>query len=207
MAEALNVEVREPQGKRAARRLRSGGAIPGILYGHGEANVSLAVPKLQISTAVRRGSRVVELKGAVNEKAFIRDLQWDVYGVDILHVDFARVSEHERITLQVAVELRGQAPGVKAGGVVELSVHELEIECEALRIPEKLEVSINELELDGAITAGQVKLPPGVTLVSDPDVVIVHCVQPVDHEEALGGEGGGAEPEVIGRKPDEETEE
>jgi large subunit ribosomal protein L25 len=206
MAEALNVEVREPQGKRAARRLRTSGVIPGILYGHGETNVSLAVPKLQIATAVRRGARVVELKGAVNEKAFIRDLQWDVYGVDILHVDFARVSEHERITLQVAVELRGQAPGAKAGGVVELMVHELEIECEALRIPEKLEVNVNELELDGAVTAGQIKLPPGVTLVSDPEAVVVHCVQPVEHDESLGGEGG-AEPEVIGRKPDEETEE
>ena len=126
------------------------GTIPGILYGHGEANVNLAVPMRRISSAVRHGIRVVELKGVVNEKAFIRDLQWDVYGVDILHVDFARVSEHERIELRVTVELRGQAPGLKEGGVVELLVHDLEIECEALRIPEKLEVNVNELQLDGS---------------------------------------------------------
>ena len=206
MAEVLNVHVREPQGKRAARRLRGDGAIPGILYGHGEANVSLAVPALEISTALRRGSRVVELKGALNEKAFIRDLQWDVYGIDILHVDFARVSEHERIELRVAVEMRGQAPGIKAGGMVELLVHDLEVECEALSIPEKIEINVNELQLDGSIAAGDIKLPPGVTLVSDPHTLVVHCVLPLDQEE-MAGEAGTAEPEVIGRKPDEETEE
>ncbi len=151
--------------------------------------------------------RVVELKGAVNEKAFIRDLQWDVYGVDILHVDFARVSEHERIELRVAVEIRGQAPGIKDGGVVELLVHELEIECEALNIPEKMGVSVNELQLNGSITAGDIKLLPGVKLVSDPETIVVHCVLPLTQEEPIPGEAGAGEPEVIGRKPEEEAEE
>lgn len=207
MAEALNVKVRPAQGKRAARRLRAQGTIPGILYGHGEANVNLAVPTTEISSAVRHGVRVVELKGVVNEKAFIRDLQWDVYGVDILHVDFARVSEHERIELRVAVELRGQAPGLKEGGVVELLVHDLEVECEALRIPEKLEINVNELQLDGSITAGQIKLPPGVTLVSDAETLVVHCILPLVQDEAALLEAGAGEPEVIGRKPEEEPEE
>jgi large subunit ribosomal protein L25 len=207
MAEALNVKVRPPQGKRAARRLRAQGTIPGILYGHGEANVSLAVPTNEITSAIRHGARVVELKGVVNEKAFIRDLQWDVYGVDILHVDFARVSEHERIELRVTVEVRGQAPGLKEGGVVELLVHDLEIECEALRIPEKLEVNVNELQLDGSIAAGEIKLPPGVTLVTDPETLIVHCVLPLVQDEAALLEAGAGEPEVIGRKPEEEGEE
>jgi large subunit ribosomal protein L25 len=207
MADILNVEKRAQHGKRNARRLRAAGSIPAILYGHGEANVPLTVPADALKTAVRHGSRVVELKGAAKEKAFIRELQWDVYGQDILHADFSRVSEHERLQLRVAIELRGQAAGTKAGGVVEQSAHELEIECEALRIPEKIEVQIGELELDGAIHAGQIKLPEGVVLLTDPEQVIVQCVTPMAEGEAPAVEAGTAEPEVIGRKAEDEPAE
>ena len=207
MAEVLNVEVRDGCGKREARRLRRAGSIPAILYGHGEANVSLAVSADEMATVMRHGGRVVELKGSVNEKAFIRDMQWDTYGTDVMHVDFARVSEHERIDLQVAIELRGHAPGVKDGGVVEQVVHELEIECEASSIPEKLELNLNELKLGESLTAADVRLPDGVTLLSDPEIVVVHCVKPLAEHEGEAGEGVTAEPEIIGRKPDEGPEE
>jgi large subunit ribosomal protein L25 len=206
MAEALNVQNRKQHGKRDARRLRAAGSIPAILYGHGEANIPLSVPADALSTAVRHGSRVVELSGAVQEKAFIRELQWDVYGLSVLHVDFSRVSEHERLELRVPVELRGQARGVKAGGVIEHLIHELEIECEALQIPEKIEVSVAELDLDGAIHAGELKLPSGVVLLADPDQVVVQCVMPQAEQEIPGMEAAAtAEPEVIGRKAEEEA--
>ncbi len=205
MADVLNVEVRTADGKRVARRLRRNGAVPAILYGHGESNVSLSLKADQISAAVRHGSRVVELQGAANEKAFIRDLQWDVYGVDILHVDFARVSEHERISVEVKVGLRGEAPGIKDGGVVEHLVHEVEIECEALSIPEKLFLSINELKVGDSFLVSAIHLPSGVTLLSDPDQIAVQCVVPVEAEEAEPGEGA-AEPEVIGRKAEEDSD-
>lgn len=206
MADVLKVELRQAEGKRVARRLRRDGTVPAILYGHGESNVALAVKSEQIAAAVRHGSRVVELQGAANEKALIRALQWDVYGVDILHVDFTRVSEHERIHVKVPVVLRGEAPGVKDGGTVEHLVHDVEIECEALAIPEKLYLSINELRVGDSLKVGDVQLPPGVTLLSDSDQVAVQCNLPVEAEEEAPGETG-AEPEVIGRKAEEETEE
>jgi large subunit ribosomal protein L25 len=205
MAEALNVKKRETRGKRNAKRMRYAGTIPAVLYGHGEESKSLTVVADEMALVVRHGGRVVELKGDVNEKAFIRAMQWDVYGTEVLHVDFTRVSEHERVEVKVSVELRGQAPGVKDGGAVEHIVHEIEIECEALSIPEKIEVSIKELKIGDTITAAEVKLPEGATLISDPDDVIVHCV--IHREEEEGeGEGGTAEPEVIGRKADDEGE-
>src|SRR5207248_4574726 len=126
MAESLNVKARKGKGKREARRLRRGGIIPAILYGHGEKNVSLSVPSDELSTAMRHGSRVVELKGAVQEKALIRDMQWDTYGIDVVHVDFARVSEHERVHVKVKLELRGHPIGAKDGGITEQLIHELE---------------------------------------------------------------------------------
>jgi large subunit ribosomal protein L25 len=205
MSEALSVHNRQQHGKRVARRLRAAGSIPAILYGHGETNVALTVAAEELSAAVRHGSRVVELKGAVKEKAFIRELQWDVYGLEILHVDFSRVSEHERLELRVTVELRGQARGLKAGGVIEHLAHELEIECEALQIPEKIEVQVAELDLDGVIHAGELKLPPGVVLLTDPDQVVVQCVLPQEESEGTGAEAGAAEPEVIGRKAEDEA--
>ncbi len=205
MAEALNVKKRETRGKRNAKRMRFAGTIPAILYGHGEENQSLVVVADEMASVVRHGGRVVELKGDVNEKAFIRAMQWDVYGTHVMHVDFTRVSEHERVEVKVSVELRGQSPGVKDGGAIEHLVHEIEIDCEALSIPEKIEVNISELKIGDSITAGELKLPAGMTLISDPDDVIVHCVVHRDEEEEAG-EGGTAEPEVIGRKAGEEEE-
>jgi large subunit ribosomal protein L25 len=207
MAETLNVKPRESRGKREARRLRRSGHIPAVLYGHGEANRSLEVVADEMSLVVRRGGRVVELKGAVNEKALIRELQWDTYGAHVLHVDFTRVSEHERIQVKVPVELRGQAVGAKDGGVIEHFVHEVEIECEALAIPDKLELSINDLKIGESLTAGDIKLPPGVELISDADAVIVHCAEARAEAEEAAAPAAGAEPEVIGRKAEEEAAE
>jgi large subunit ribosomal protein L25 len=205
MAEILDVVPRKADGKRVARRLRTAGSVPAILYGHKEACVALAIKSEQLSSVVRHGTRVVELRGAANEKAFIRDLQWDVYGVGILHVDLTRVSEHERIQVEIKVELRGEAPGIKNGGVLEHLLHEVEIDCEALSIPEKLFVSVNELNVGNSLLASSVVLPAGAKLLTDPDAVVVQCVVPVEVDETAGAEAG-AEPEVIGRKADDEAE-
>jgi large subunit ribosomal protein L25 len=208
MAETLNVQMRELRGKRNAKRLRQTGAVPAVLYGHGEQNLSLAIQSAEIAAVVRHGSRVVDLGGALKEKALIKHLQWDVYGTEVLHVDFSRVSEHERVEVRVPLKLRGQAPGVKEGGVIELLVHEVEIDCEAVSIPDHLEINVNELHIDGSLTADKIKLPEGVKLLTDPETIVVHCTPPAAEEEAEAGVGEGAEPEIIGRKPeDEEGEE
>ncbi len=206
MAENLQVEARSNQGKHHNRRLRRAGSIPAVLYGHGEQSVSLSVQHEAFLTALRHGSRLVQLQGAVSESALIRDLQWDTYGVDVLHIDFARVSADERIHVTVAVELRGQSPGVRAGGVIQHLVHQVEIECLAVAIPDKLLVNINHLELLASITVGQIELPQGVKVLDDPEAIAVQCVEPAaDVEEAAGGVEG-AEPEVIGRKAEDEEE-
>ncbi len=207
MAESLNVEVRKSHGKRNAKRLRNGGAIPAVLYGHGEQTISLAVPRDQFSTALRHGSRLVQLQGGVNESALIRDLQWDTYGTGVLHIDFTRVSADERIEVTVSVELRGQAPGARQGGVVQHLVHQIEIECLATAIPEKIQLNINHLEIGSEIKVSELELPQGVKLLSDGDAVAVQCVEPVAEVEEAAGLTEGAEPEVIGRKPEAEEEE
>src|SRR5262249_53785941 len=154
-----------PGGKRPARRLRAEGKIPANLYGHGEANLALAIKAEEVAAMVRHGARVIDLKGAANEKAFVRDLQWDTYGTHVLHLDLTRVSADERLTVKVAVELRGTAIGAKEGGVVEQVVHDVDIECLAIEIPEKLFLKIADLKLGEDLTAKAIELPPGAKLM------------------------------------------
>jgi large subunit ribosomal protein L25 len=207
MAETLEVQVRDTLGTRNTRRLRRAGSIPAVLYGHGQPNVCLTVSAEQLEAAVRHGSRLVMLTGAVSERAFVRDLQWDTFGLHPLHVDLTRVSEHEKVKVTVAVELRGEAPGVRAGGVINHLIHELDIECEVTAIPEKLFVSINQLKLGDSITIANMGIPAGVVVQGDVEEIVVECVEPAAEVEETTAEAAAGEPEVIGRKKEEEGEE
>jgi len=204
MAEQLKVETRNTRGKRHARRQRAAGQVPAVLYGHGQEVVGLSVEASALATAMRHGARLVELSGAVTESAFLRAVQWDTFGTAVLHVDFTRVSADERIEVTLPVDLKGTAPGVKQGGVVQHLVHEVEIECPAGSIPEKLFLNINKLELDQSLLASDIDLPAGATLISADDAVVALCELPQEVEEQEAGAGEAAEPELIGRKPAED---
>lgn len=206
-AQTLTVKLRDSHGKRRNRRLRDAGLIPAVLYGHKQETQSLSLPVEELEAVVRHGNRFVELQGDVKEKAFIKDVQWNTWGNRILHVDFARVSEHEKITVTVPVELRGEAPGTKEGGVVKHMLHSIELECEAASIPEKIEVNINQLEFNQVIHVGDLELPTGAKASLDSATIVVSCMAQVEvaEEDVTGDE---AEPELIGRKKtDEEGEE
>jgi large subunit ribosomal protein L25 len=208
---ALAAKSRTENGSQAARKLRRSGRIPAVLYGHKEDTVHLSVDLDEIVKALRHGARVVDLKteGGKDEKALIRDLQWDHLGKSLLHVDFARVSLDERIHVTVRLELRGVAPGVNAGGVLDQPLHELEVECLAISIPETIRVNIGELQMGGVIHVKDLTLPEGVTAQSDPDAIVVHVTLPEAETEpgAIPEGGGAAEPEVIGKAKEEEESE
>ncbi len=207
MSGELQVELRETRGRRSAQRLRKAGVVPAVLYGHGQENVALSVPAEPLHAMVRQGSRMVTLAGGVQESALIREVQWDTWGTHLLHVDFTRVSADEKLEVTVTVELRGEAPGARAGGVVSLSVHEVRLECPAGNIPDRLRVNINGLELDASITIADLQLPEGGTVIGDHSTVVVHCAEPVaELEEAEVSEAAPDEPEVLGRKEEEKEE-
>ncbi len=208
MTDVLNVSVRNELGSGPVRRLRRAGRTPAILYGHGEANVNLSIPTSEIKAALRHGSKLVDLQGSLSEKALIRIVQWDCYGSDVLHVDLTRVSESERVEVTVSLELKGEAPGVKEGGMVDHHLFDVEIECPAGEIPDKLVASIKNLHLGQSLTLADVVLPPHVTLVTPIDTVVVSCQAQGSagelEEEAAAGET--EEPEVIGRKAEDDEE-
>jgi large subunit ribosomal protein L25 len=209
MAESvvLVAQRRQGRGSKLARRLRQDGRVPAVIYGHKEETVSLSLVAEDLVKAIRHGVRVVDLQtdGGV-QKAFINDVQWDHLGKDVLHVDFTRVAADERIHVTVPLELRGIAPGVTGGGILDQPLHTLDVECEAVSVPESIRVNINELQLDGVIHVRDLTLPPGVVARTDPDVIVVHVTVPAAAVAAPAAEApaGQVGPEVIGRPRAEE---
>jgi large subunit ribosomal protein L25 len=208
MALQLAVQSRDTRGKHGNRRLRLAGQVPAVLYGHGLECVPLSVEADVLTSAIRHGSRLVQLTGAANESAFIRELQWDTWGTHIVHVDFTRISEHEIVEVRVPIELRGESPGVREGGVITQLIHDVELACPASAIPEKLAVNINQLALNGSVSLAALELPEGAKiLAADLEAVVVQCVVPVElPEEGAAAEAAPGEPEVIGGKEKEEGE-
>jgi large subunit ribosomal protein L25 len=204
----LPAEPRSEHGTRIARRLRRNGRVPAVIYGHKEATVPVTVPGEELLRAIRHGSRIIELKQADrSETALIREVQWDPLGHDILHVDFARVAADEKVTLPVPITLRGTAPGVVAGGVLNQFVHTLNVECLVTAIPDSIRINIGELQLEQSLHIRDLKLPEGVTVTGDPDAIIVQVVaKQVDEAAPAAPTAEQAEPEIIGRKEKEEEE-
>jgi large subunit ribosomal protein L25 len=203
-SESLEVMPREATGSSECRRMRKQGLVPAVLYGHGEECVNLVAKREAIEAVVRHGSVFVELHGAVTSGAVIRELQWDTFGTQPLHVDFVRASKTERVHVKVPLDMKGEAPGHRNGGLVTLVVHELELECTPDAIPDHLHAVINHLELGGSIKVRDLELPAGARVIADPDDVLVTCLKPGEKPESE--ETSAAEPEVIGRKAAEETE-
>jgi large subunit ribosomal protein L25 len=184
MSDAVKVRVqpRDPvrnrgTGTRAARRLRDRGLIPAIIYGHKEAVVPVTVTRDDVWRLVKAPGRLADLD--VNGKAetvLIRDVQWDHLGKEVLHLDFARVSAEEVIETEVALELRGQAAGIAAGGIVEHVVHTLRITCRAGSIPDSIKLDVSHLQVDEGLHVRDLALPPDVTAKADPDLLLVHVV-------------------------------
>ena len=138
---------------------------------------------------------MVSLTGGVNDTAILREVQWDAFGVEILHVDFTRVSQAEAVEVTLPVELHGEAPGTSEGGMLTFTLHELTIRCPASSIPEHLQVNIGGLHVGDAIHAGEVSLPAGATMVSPAHEVVVQIAKPAGA--ASEDASGAGEPELI----------
>lgn len=197
MSVALQVSLRESFGRRSSRRVRNSGQVPAILCGHGEPNVALAVGVDAVRAALKKHAHVVTLSGAVDQEALIKDVQYDYLGVEILHIDFGRVSKGERLELAVTVHAKGEAPAVREGGVVTLVLHEVEISCPAASVPDELTIDVSGLHMNQSLHASDIKLPEGVQLVTDGSAVVVTCTAPATEVEAAAAP---AEPEVIEEK-------
>jgi large subunit ribosomal protein L25 len=201
----LSVEKREKPGTTGSNALRRQGKIPAVVYGHGSKPEAIAIDAHAFGELLHHGARqkIVTLQGqGTNETAVVRSLQYHPVSHRILHADFQRVSANESIVATLAVVTAGIAPGVKdSGGVMDVVTHQLEVQGPASQIPEHLEVDVTKLALHEHITAADVQLPNGFTMVTPADTIVVAVEASRTErqlEEAAAGPTAAAEPQVIG---------
>ncbi|MBS3820372.1 MAG: 50S ribosomal protein L25 [Phycisphaerae bacterium] len=196
---------RETSGTRVARRLRKTGQIPAVVYGHGEETLPVSVEGHEIELVLLHGERLLELDlEGKSENVLLKEVQYDTFGQDVLHVDLNRVNLDERIEVAVPVVLVGTAEGMKEGGVLQQPVTEIHIQIAVRDLPEEIEVRVNDLKIWDKISLGEVELPAGATLLDDPDEVLCNVIEISEEELELEEEGEAPlQPEVIGEAEEE----
>lgn len=193
----LKAEVRSEFGKGFARRLRAAGKIPGVVYGHAVDVLHFAVDRLEMTAVVRnQGVNAVfelELEGE-QHLVMVKHIDQNVLTFDIDHIDLLSIKRGEKVEVEVPLVIEGEpAPGLMF--IQDADV--LLVESDVLNIPEEIAVSIEGLEDGTVVTAGDVTLPEGTTLVAEEDTVIVSISEPEVDEDveaaAEAAEEGGAE--------------
>ncbi len=174
------------------RRLRQTGLVPAVMYGHGEGTVLLTAPAKEIFKVVEAGSAIVQLSGDETGSAQIKEIQWDAFGDNVMHLDLARIDANEKVEVDVQLQLHGECPGEKDGGVVNLLQKQIAILCPANVVPDVLQVEVGELQVDATVSANAIVLPAGAELAGHPEDTIVTCVKPT--EDSADGEAEAAEP-------------
>jgi large subunit ribosomal protein L25 len=203
----LKAEPRTKRGSKESDRLRDRGIVPGNMYGHKQDAVALQVTEEAITHLVRAGTRVLDVEcGSEKTTALIREVQWDFLGNAIQHFDLQRVDPNEKLTVEVHVELKGTAPGVLGGGVLDHSLRTVTVECPVSQIPDNILVKIGALEIGQAIHIRELEVPPNTRILNNPEAIVVRIAKAMEVvlTAPAAGEEGAAQPEVIGRKAAEE---
>ena len=196
---SLKAESRTTLGTRGNRRLRETGIVPAVIYGHHQDVVPVQLNKKELSAHLAHGTHVftLDLSGKT-ESVLVKDVQYDTFGQEVLHVDFARVDLNERVEVSVAIELKGDPIGEKDGGVLQQILNELEIEVVVTEIPDVITVDVSGLKKDDEIRVSDLKLAAGIKILTDEEQLVCK-VEEVEEAAAEEPAEGAAEPEVIGK--------
>ncbi|GAB3143977.1 50S ribosomal protein L25/general stress protein Ctc [Micromonospora sonneratiae] len=210
----ISAEPRTEFGKGGARRTRRAGKVPAVLYGHGEKPKHIALPAREFAAAIRHGGAnqlfAIEISDGTQALALPKAIQRDPIKDTFEHVDLLLVRRGEKVAVEVPVQLVGEA------ATDTLIVHEhasLAVSAEATKVPDHLEASIEGMEAGSQVTAADVKLPAGVELTADPELIVAAVTaaptaeqlaatlpeveeEPVEAEEGVEGEEGAAEGET-----------
>jgi large subunit ribosomal protein L25 len=202
----ISVKVRSELGSRRNKRLRDAGFVPGVIYGHKEDVVPVTLPKKELVNHLNHGTHLFALAiDGKNENVLVKDVQYDHLGIEVIHVDFARVDLNERVEVTVPLVLKGEPKGEAEGGVLQQIVADLEIECLVTQIPHDIKHNVSEMALNDVVHIKDLKLPPGVRALQDEDMIVAQVKEVAEEAPAEVAEGA-AEPEIIGKAPEEGEE-
>jgi large subunit ribosomal protein L25 len=180
--ETLTVESRERVGTTSARALRRAGKIPGVLFGHGAPPRAIAISTKALDELLHRGGKNHLLTIAVDgvtDTAMLRGVERDALSHALISVDLQRIGASETIAAALPIVAVGVSPGVRdLSGVLDVLIHTLEVSGPADRIPDHIDVDVSGLGIREHLTAGQIVLPAGFTLVTPADTLVVTVEPP-----------------------------
>ncbi|MEN3185107.1 MAG: 50S ribosomal protein L25 [Atribacterota bacterium] len=203
----------EEKGKGGSRRLRKAGWIPAVLYskdsrgGKGEL-VKLPAREFEKVLYARHASHhllSLSLDGK-EKRSIIKEIQRNPVKNEVWHIDFYEVKADQKISLSVPVVVKGEAKGVKEGGILEVVTTELEIECLPETIPEAIVVDVSNLEIGDAVHVRELSVPQGVVVAESPDEVVVVITPPEVVAEVSVSAEETVEPKVISKGKAEKEE-
>lgn len=203
---SLKAEIRDKAGTKQSSKLRKGGKIPAIVYGHKKEPMAISLDKHAFVEGLHHGHRLIDVQiDGQKETMLVKEVQYDHLSRDVVHADLMRVSETETVKVEVPVEVKGTAKGAAEGGVITVHFAKLDVECRVTEIPDSLVVSVKEMSVGDTIHARDITLPAGVKLVSNPEVLVISCsiVAEIKTTEEVELEAPAA-PEVITEKKVEE---
>jgi large subunit ribosomal protein L25 len=194
----LVAEPRTDSGKGVARKLRAAGRVPAVLYGAGVESTPLSVDSKELFHLLHTGAGANVLVDLIVDGdahlAIPRDVQRDHIHGRFIHLDFLAVRRDEKIHISVPVRVVGESVGVKAGGVVEHHLWEVEVECLPTDVPDAIEVDVTDLEIGMGLRVSDLTAPQGATILTNPEDSVVAVQQPqmaveLEEEEAEAAEG------------------
>jgi large subunit ribosomal protein L25 len=211
---SISAIQRDENGTSAARRLRTAGYIPAVVYGRGKEVISIGVPKDQIIAALSAGAYTTHLfdlniADAAPVTVMIMEVQRNPVTRKLLNIDFHAVSLTEKVHASVPIMLKGEPAGAKLGGIVERLHNEISVRCLPEQIPDHIDIDISGLNIGDAIHVRDLGLAEEVETDLSPDESIVMLTPPAKAiEEVKPTEEAeeGAEPEVIAQKGETEEE-
>jgi large subunit ribosomal protein L25 len=190
----IEAEPRTEFGKGASRRTRRAGRVPAVMYGHGAENRHFTLPEHDLMIALKTPNVLIRLEGIGRATlALPKAVQRDAIKGDIEHVDMIEVRSGEKVTVEIPVRVSGD---VFPGGLLNQQLVQIAVEAEATHLPDGVDVDVEGMEIGTTVHAGDIALPDGTTLVTDPEALVLHVLgaQTVDLGES---EGEGAEGETV----------
>ena len=192
--QSLKAETRQRTGSGVLKQMRREGYLPSVVYGKGKENLNIKVHTKTLTDMLAHSASEsilvdLEVDGGAPQTAFLQSTQHNALTGALVHADFLAVTEGMKITAAIPLELHGEPVGVKAGGILEQLIRDLEISCSPKDLPETIEADISRLAVGDSITISDLQLPEGVTATLAGDVLVAI----VNESRATKSAGGVAE--------------
>ena len=182
--EKLNVDIRKEHGTSAARRARLQNKVPAVVYHSGVEATPLSVDKISLNKALRTGQMIFEVNVEdKNQFVLVKEIQYHPVTDEIIHIDFQKVKEDEKISLEVAIRSTGEAQGVKLGGLLVQMLNSVTVKCKPAEIPEFLEIDVTDMEMNTNLFVKDITLPEDVEMITAEDIAVVSVQEPKEEKE------------------------